>query len=248
MSDFIRTIYKEQKSQPAAPTEPASVEAGKTPALPKWWVATKPKVGPAWQTRQIVPDGTTNVVYEVVEPVEYPGETAQEAAQGATEQRPEASGEESPDQEQSEQPTVVDAVTTEQDEQYIRDAQDGGLAEAATDRRAGLTKLGLEENPVYVQNFYDDLGRPAGGTATGTGVSIMFQNGPINRDAGEGPNGAFIEQLLEVSAERLRFYQESAFACDENAAALVNIEEALYHLAARRKDRIRRGVLGQHVS
>ena len=173
-----------------------------------------------------------------------PTETQQEGTQENAEQRPEGSDDQSPVQDQTAQPAAQEVPRTQQEvAQELTDALDKHDLMPTNQK-----KLGLEENPVYAMNFLDDEGSPAGGVASGIGISVYFQNGPINRDAGEGPNGAFIEQLLETSAERLRFYQESPFACEENASALAHIEEALYHLYARRKDRVRRGVLGQHVS
>ena len=93
---------------------------------------------------------------------------------------------------------------------------------------------------------------------------INWQDGPVKRimktvDAGtdresitlaaenmEDVNGAFVEDVLQVVAERLQFYQSSDFACSENAESLRHVELAISVLNARNDDRLRRGVLGKH--
>ena len=78
--------------------------------------------------------------------------------------------------------------------------------------------------------------------------SIYWQDGPVSRDAGEKPNGAFVEDVLEVCKRRLEFYQDSPFACDENARALAHVGQAIDALLERRGDRRDRGVEGKHVA
>jgi hypothetical protein len=73
------------------------------------------------------------------------------------------------------------------------------------------------------------------------------QNGPLGRGADRiEPNGAFVEDVLDIVADRIRFYQASKFACRTNALALTKIEEALHWLDSRTKDREARGVEGVH--
>ena len=61
---------------------------------------------------------------------------------------------------------------------------------------------------VDTVNVYDEDGNPAGGGASGIGISIEFQNGPLGRgDDRTAPNGAVVEDLLAIVAERMRFYQ-----------------------------------------
>ena len=117
---------------------------------------------------------------------------------------------------------------------------------------------GLTDAVVKGHNKCDKDGNPAGGFATqhvkardrDEAFRIDWQDGPINRDAGEEPNGALVEDILDVCLHRLRFYQESKFQCYENACAVSHavshIEKALEHLDDRRKDRAERGVLGKH--
>ena len=100
-------------------------------------------------------------------------------------------------------------------------------------------------------HFTDDEDRPAGGHTFGTGICIAWQNGPLGRgELRREPNGAFVEDVLDAVASRIRFYQEASggkFACPENEAALVNIEGALRVLDRRTKRREAAGTEGTHV-
>jgi len=73
-------------------------------------------------------------------------------------------------------------------------------------------------------------------------ISILFQNGPIPE---AGINGLTHEVLLAIVADRLRGFQTGPYACQENALALLSIEEALESLKKRTRDRIKRGVEGK---
>lgn len=96
-------------------------------------------------------------------------------------------------------------------------------------------------------NVLDEHGRPAGGSAVGIGVAISWQTGPLVVDGvRREPTGAFVEDVLEICAERIAFYQSTQSACDENAAALENIRSALAHLHARTARRTQAGTEGTH--
>ena len=99
---------------------------------------------------------------------------------------------------------------------------------------------------VYGKNNTDANGNPSGGRAEGMGIDITWQDGPVNRDNNEVPNGAFVEDVLLVCIQRLEFYQESKFACDSNLDALHFVHEAIRRLMERRDDRRKRGVEGKH--
>ena len=93
----------------------------------------------------------------------------------------------------------------------------------------------------------DADGNPAGGTTTGTGIEIRWQDGPLGRGTDrKEPNGAFVEDVIEAAIGRLRFYQQSRFRCRENDAALRSLEAAKYQLEARTRRREEREVEGTH--
>ena len=93
----------------------------------------------------------------------------------------------------------------------------------------------------------DDLGRPAGGVSTAIGVNVQWQDGPLRVDGVERPrNGAFVEEVIAIAADRLEYYQESQFCCIENAVALGHLRAALEILECRTQLRELRGVEGTH--
>ena len=134
----------------------------------------------------------------------------------------------------------------------------------------GYEYLG-EGGHVVGGDFCDADMNPAGGYAWGTGFRIDWQDGPVDRDAGELPSGAFVEDVLLVLIARMRFFQgevydngnlgrpavkmnespaapasDGRFACEENAEALEHLEKAHAAMMRRRADRRERGVLGKH--
>ncbi|MEM5429386.1 hypothetical protein [Cupriavidus oxalaticus] len=92
-----------------------------------------------------------------------------------------------------------------------------------------------------VQGFDASTNVSADGTENG--LTVLFQNGPINE---VGVNGITQEVLLAIVADRLRSFQAGPFACRENALALTKIEEAQHWLQQRTIARMRRGVEGTH--
>lgn len=94
----------------------------------------------------------------------------------------------------------------------------------------------------------DEKGNPAGGESFGVGLDIRWQNGPLGRGAErKAPNGAFVETVIRVAADRLQCYQDSKFACSENAEALQYLELALAALERRTRAREMREVEGTHA-
>lgn len=63
----------------------------------------------------------------------------------------------------------------------------------------------------------------------------------------EEVGGTTLEEMLRVSIERLQDLN-SRFGCRENSVAITKMQEALMWLEERTKDRIKRGVEGQHVA
>lgn len=100
------------------------------------------------------------------------------------------------------------------------------------------------------RNDVDSHGNPTGGSVTGTGLSINWQNGPLGRGADrQPPNGAFVETVIEAARQRIEFYQKASdgrFACRENAIAITKLEEALMWLDKRTRAREERQVEGTH--
>jgi hypothetical protein len=105
----------------------------------------------------------------------------------------------------------------------------------------------MEQKIVGLHNN-DANGNPAGGTTTGTGISISWQNGPLGRGADrKEPNGAFVEGVIAAAIDRLEYYQASKFASPYNADAIVDLKHALRILEARTADREKRDVEGTHA-
>lgn len=98
------------------------------------------------------------------------------------------------------------------------------------------------------ENFNDDKGKPAGGYVRGQGLDISWQDGPLGRgEDRQEPNGAFVETVIAAARQRLKYYQASEFACEENAASIDLLGSALTILNDRTKDREARGVEGIHT-
>jgi hypothetical protein len=97
-------------------------------------------------------------------------------------------------------------------------------------------------------NNHDEQGHPAGGTVSGVGLSIQWQNGPLGRgEDRKAPNGAFVETVIAAALQRIEDYQASKFKCRENALAITKLEEALHWLNARTQAREARQVEGTHA-
>ena len=103
------------------------------------------------------------------------------------------------------------------------------------------------KTPYFKENWSDENNNPAGGTASGRGFTISWQNGPLGRDENrKEPNGAFVENILDAVIQRIEFYQASQFACSENELALLHLKIAAKQLDDRTKDRELRKVEGTH--
>lgn len=100
---------------------------------------------------------------------------------------------------------------------------------------------------ITESHWNDGSGNPAGGISKGLGIDVLWQNGPMGKGTEyRGPNGAFVEGVIQVALGRLRFYQDGKFKCRENALAITKMEEALHWLQHRTEDRKARGVEGTH--
>ncbi len=103
----------------------------------------------------------------------------------------------------------------------------------------------------FAEHENDPNGNPAGGKSWGRGFEVNWQNGPLAVDGvRHEPNGAFVETIIQVAADRLRYYQTASggkFACRQNALAITKLEEALHWLNDRTREREMRGVEGTHT-
>jgi hypothetical protein len=98
---------------------------------------------------------------------------------------------------------------------------------------------------VKYANMIDrESGKPLGGWASGLGLNLTWQSGPVKE---VGKNGAQVEDLIEVLIARLDFFQEGAYRCKENGEAIEYLIAALEALRERTKNRINRGVEGTNV-
>ena len=75
--------------------------------------------------------------------------------------------------------------------------------------------------------------------ATAEGLAIRWQQGPI----GTAFNGASVEVIIRAAIGRIE-QLNADMPCEENRAALANLNAALASLDARTRDRYRRGVMG----
>lgn len=81
------------------------------------------------------------------------------------------------------------------------------------------------------------------GSGPSSGFCVKFQDGPVGV---VGVNGATQEVLTAILIDRLTCFQESQWACEENAEALAHYEAALAALKRRTQKRVDRGVEGTH--
>lgn len=103
-------------------------------------------------------------------------------------------------------------------------------------------------NEILCSNITDAEGRPAGGDVFGTGLTITWQNGPLGRGAErQAPNGAFVEDVIQAALQRIEYYQNSPFACEENKQAIFHLEQALTWLQTRTQRREDYGIEGTHA-
>ncbi len=76
--------------------------------------------------------------------------------------------------------------------------------------------------------------------ASGTVMTVNFQNGPVRES---GVNGMTNEALLAILIHRTKYLNDQ-FPCRENALAITKMEEALMWFEKRTADRMKRGVEG----
>jgi len=103
------------------------------------------------------------------------------------------------------------------------------------------------DKKFFSYHFNDSEGNPEGGAATGRGFTISWQKGPLKIDGVEiAPNGAQVEEIIEVAIDRIEFFEDSQFSSPYNMRALDHLKLALNELNCRTMDRESRGVEGTH--
>lgn len=73
-------------------------------------------------------------------------------------------------------------------------------------------------------------------------TAIPFQSGPVKET--ETIDGVFHEDLIAICIDRLRYFQETKFNCDENREAIIFLEAALSALNRRTIRRASEGKKG----
>lgn len=76
-------------------------------------------------------------------------------------------------------------------------------------------------------------------------INIKFQCGPIKE---HGVNGTSIENVIALLVQRLEGFQAGPFACEENAAAIAWLKDAVLELEQRTTKRVAAGVEGTNQS
>lgn len=105
----------------------------------------------------------------------------------------------------------------------------------------------MNNQHIDCTNRLDENGKPAGGQVSGVGLMISWQNGPLGR--GEDrlePNGTFVETVIRAAKQRIDWYNDNGYGCDENFAAVVHLAAALAALGARTARREAAGTEGTH--
>jgi len=101
---------------------------------------------------------------------------------------------------------------------------------------------------IHQTHETDKEGCPTGGTTTGVGIEIHWQNGSLGRgEDRKDQNGAFVEGVLSAVLGRLEYYENSKFEDIHNRVAIIKIKEALVQLEERTKERETRQIEGTHT-
>ena len=90
-------------------------------------------------------------------------------------------------------------------------------------------------NTEYTSHNFTTNGETDGGLAYGVGFTISWQRGCTNHDnynsktsiIGAKPNGAFVEDIIDVCIGRLEHLQSTLSAVAKNDMAIAHLKEAL---------------------
>lgn len=120
-----------------------------------------------------------------------------------------------------------------------------GVAPVANDAQFDDAPQTAFDGGVPVQGVESEFNEvPEGGNPTGG--KTQFANSVINWQDGiivDGlKNGAFVEDVITAAIQRLEYFQDSKFECQENADAIASLQMALAALESRTKTRVAQGV------
>lgn len=101
------------------------------------------------------------------------------------------------------------------------------------------TEAVVEQGVLSVFNEVPEGGNPTGGQTIMANSIINWQDGILVDGV---KNGAFVEDVITAAIERLGYFQDSKFECQENADAIASLQEALSALESRTKARVDQGV------
>lgn len=98
-------------------------------------------------------------------------------------------------------------------------------------------------NSKFIELVTSDSNPTGGETTLPDGTVINWQNGVVE---GGKQNGAFVEDVITATIERLEYFNDSKFRCRENSLAITKLEEALMWLRYRTSNREAQGVEGTY--
>ena len=114
------------------------------------------------------------------------------------------------------------------------------VAPESTDTVVDANPGGIPVQDVQsIFNEITDGGNPTGGQTVLTNSLINWQDGLLVDGL---KNGAFVEDVIIAAIQRLEYFQDSKFECQENADAIASLQGALTALESRTKTRVDQGV------
>ena len=120
--------------------------------------------------------------------------------------------------------------------------------ENMTKAKTETVNLPLEvSGQVEITRQWDDKGNPTGGGIEGPGISINWQTGHIDMEAGQ--NGPVPVDIVTLLIDRLEWYQEvndGDWWCEETEQAILKLKESRMWMSERQRDRRRREVQGTY--
>lgn len=104
----------------------------------------------------------------------------------------------------------------------------------------------VNDSKFVSKNWTDGNGNHQGGQSYGPGFAIAWQRGPMAGALEENQNGALVITVLSAVLDQVKYFQDSKFACEENALAIEHIQAALNAMNSRKGRRKDESKLGTH--